>query len=144
MSEEKGGDRILSPVARRLGTSYGRMTRAARVLGFSPDEFVMLVAIVEVRAPWSAKALSEYTGIPKTTVLRKLRRGLDRGYLSQSGGGWSFHADWLFVAISFIEETVLISQGDQSGYSDSVIDAFIENQRIRDIAAALSYSPIRV
>lgn len=130
-------------LARGMSAYYVRITRAVRALDFSPDEFILLVAIIEVQAPWSAKALSEYTGIPKTTVLRKLRRGRQRGYLSQDDGGWSFHPDRLELTLGFIAETARIASGAQSGFSTEVIAAFLEPDVSASYAQKLSFSPLR-
>ncbi len=135
----------LSSLARGLSASYGRITRAVRALGFSPDEFILLVAIVEVPEPWSAKALSEYTGIPKTTVLRKLRRGRQRGYLRQDAGGWSFQPDRLEQTLGFIGETAMITKGEQTGFSADIIATFQDDQDgSAACAQTLGFSPLKL
>lgn len=108
-------DLVAIEVASRLGA-------ATRALGWDEIGRSIAAAFVTADRPWRALPLSDFLGIPRATLVRRMKDKERRGILMQQGEGWLLTEDgWEFALMAFQQGREIIL-GLRTGYSSDLIE----------------------
>lgn len=94
-----------------------RVHLCQRSVGLEVVDWMIFSAFASPGAPWPAKSMAEYVGVPRATLLRALARYQDGGLMTQERSGWALTAAGLDLMKRATLETREIVVGVRAGYS---------------------------
>lgn len=109
-------DLVAIEVTNRLGV-------VTRALGWDETGRSIAAAFVTAERPWRALPLADYLGIPRATLVRRMKDKARRGILMQQGDGWLLTDEgWEFALMAFQQGREIIL-GQRTGYTSKLIES---------------------
>ncbi len=91
-------------------------------IGCTETSYLIQTAFFQSPGPWRATTLSEFLGIPRSTIIRRLIRSADRGLVVQSDDGWVATDLGHQIATMMVTETLAIMMGSLEDFTETLLD----------------------
>lgn len=122
-----------------------RMVVAAKSLGLTETDRLLIFAFVQKGDGWSSSSISAFTRVPRTTALRHLRKCNLGGIIEYGDRGWKLTDPGRDLLSRTVCQTVQIARGERIGYTTDLIDSLrsMGDFPVTDEAATISFAAIR-